>query len=95
MKRTALVLMTVWMSASLGGGNVKLAIAQVDSSLRERIIDNPDPGQPNYVLAGQNANLQYWKNADGAVGQALYRSADETVSVRTFYDEARGLPRKI
>ena len=46
-------------------------------------------------MAGQNASLQYWKNADGAVSQALYRSADETVSVRTFYDETTGLPRRI
>ena len=52
-------------------------------------------GKPDYVLAGQNASLQYWKNADSAVSQALYRSADETVSVRTFYDEATGLPRKV
>lgn len=52
---------------------------------------------PSYVIVGQNANLQYWKTPDGAVSQALYTSVgtSELVSVRVFYDETTGLPRKV
>ena len=92
MGRKALVLMLAAAVGILAGG---LHPIEADSSLRKRVADNPDPGQPDYILAGQNASLQYWKNADGSVSQALYRSADETVSVRTFYDEATALPRKV
>ena len=92
MRRNVLVLMLAAAVGILAGGPHSV---EADSSLRERVVENPDPGQPDYVLAGQNASLQYWKNADGAVSQALYRSADDTVSVRTFYDETTGLPRKV
>ena len=92
MRRNVLVLMLAAAVGILAGGPHPV---EADSSLRERVVDSPDPGQPDYVLAGQNANLQYWKNADGAVSQALYRSTDDTVSVRTFYDAATGLPRKV
>lgn len=92
MRRNVLVLMLAAAVGILAGGPHPV---EADSFLRERVVENPDPGQPDYVLAGQNASLQYWKNADGAVSQALYRSADDTVSVRTFYDETTGLPRKV
>ena len=82
-----------WWSSSSGGGDTQPI--ETDPSLRERVVENPDPGKPSYILTGQNASLQYWKNADGAVSQALYRSAAETVSVWTFYDETTGLPRKV
>ena len=62
--------------------------------LRERVIANPGPGEPSYVLAGPNASVQYWKDG-GDVTQGLYRSTDGSVSVRTFYDAATGLPRTI
>lgn len=82
-----------WRPSSSDGDD--MGPIQAGSPLREEVFENPDPGKPSYVLASRNATLQYWQNADGAVIQALYRSADETVSVRTFYDESTGLPRRI
>ena len=69
--------------------------ASVVFPLRIAMFEDPDPGRPSYVIAGQNASVQYWKNAEGAVSQALYRSADETVSVRIFFDETIGLPQTV
>ena len=65
------------------------------SPLRVAVFETPDPGKPSYVIAGQNASLQYWKTSDGAVSQALYMSADATESVRVFYDGVTGAARKV
>ena len=63
--------------------------------LREQVFDNPGPGKPNYVLAGDNAGLQYWFTPGGDVSQSLYEKADGTERVRTFYDSATGAPRTV
>ena len=34
--------------------------------LRVAVFENPGPGKPHYVIAGQNASLQYWKTPGGA-----------------------------
>ena len=60
------------------------------SSLREMVFDNPGSGQPSYMIAGENASLQYWMDQFGEVTQSLYKSADGTESVRTFYDPMTG-----
>ena len=60
------------------------------SSLREMVFDNPGSGQPSYMVAGENASLQYWMDQFGEVTQSLYKSADGTESVRTFYDPMTG-----
>ena len=59
------------------------------------VFENPGPGQPGYVIAGDNASLQYWFTPSGDVSQALYEKADGTERVRTFYDEVTGAPRTV
>ena len=73
---------------------VTVRAAQV-SALREMVFENPGPGQPGYVIAGDNASLQYWFTPSGDVSQALYEKADGTERVRTFYDEVTGAPRTV
>ena len=63
--------------------------------LREQVFDNPGPGKPNYVLAGDNAGLQYWFTPGGDVSQSLYEKADGTERVRSFYDAATGAARTV
>ena len=70
-------------------------MASAALSLRVAGFETPEPGKPSYVIAGQNASLQYWKTPDGGVSQMLYTSADGTESARVFYDEATGLPRQV
>ena len=65
------------------------------SALRAEYFENPAPGKPNYVMAGNNASLQYWTDPDGTVGQAVYESADGAHRVRVFYDEETELPRAV
>ena len=65
------------------------------SALREMVFQNPSPGQPSYVIAGDNAGLQYWMDPSGTVQQSLYESADGTQRVRTFYDTETDAPRTV
>ena len=74
---------------------VTVRAAPASSGLREMVFQNPSPGRPTYVIAGDNAGLQYWMDASGAVQQSLYESADGTQRVRTFYDETTGRPRTV
>ena len=76
-----------WRAASAGSGS--------KNPLREQVFDNPAPGKPNYVIAGDNASLQYWFTPDGDVSQSLYEKADGTERVRTFYDTATGAARTV
>ena len=69
--------------------------APAPSGLREMVFQNPRPGQPSYVIAGDNAGLQYWMDASGTVSQALYEKADGTERVRIFYDEQTEAPRTV
>ena len=39
-----------WRSSSSGGDDIQPI--EADASLREEVVDNPDPGKPDYVLAG-------------------------------------------
>ena len=81
-----------WRSSSSDGNDVRPI--EADPPLRERVVDNPDPGKPGYILAGQNASLQYWKTLDGAVSQrSTGRPANRVRAA--FYDETTGLPRLI
>ena len=63
--------------------------------LREQVFANPGPGQPSYVVAGDNAGLQFWMHPGGTVRQSLYESTDGMERVRIFYDEATDLPRAV
>ena len=74
---------------------VTVRAAPVSSGLREMVFANPGPGRPSYVIAGDNASLQYWMDPSGTVQQSLYESADGTQRVRTFYDEATDRPRTV
>ena len=74
---------------------VTVRAAPASSGLREMVFENPGPGQPTYVIAGDNAGLQYWMDPSGTVSQALYEKADGTERVRIFYDEATGVPRTV
>ena len=76
-----------WRAASAGSGS--------KNPLREQVFDNPGPGKPNYVIAGDNAGLQYWFTPGGDVSQSLYEKADGTERVRTFYDTATGAARTV
>ena len=58
--------------------------------LREMVFDNPGPKEPSYVIAGNNASLQYWTDQFGEVSQSLYESANGREVVRTFYDPVTG-----
>ena len=64
-------------------------------ALREQIFDNPNPARPSYAIAGDNAGLQYWMDASGAVSQSLYEKADGTERVRIHYNKATGAPRTV
>ena len=64
-------------------------------ALRERVFDSPVQGEPGYLIAGDNASVQYWMNSSGEVSQSLYRSADGTASVRTFNDALTGQPTTV
>ena len=74
---------------------VTVRAAPASSGLREMVFQNPGPRQPNYVIVGDNAGLQYWTDPDGAVSQMLYEKADGTQRVRIFYDGATGTPRTV
>ena len=74
---------------------VTVRAAPASSGLREMVFQNPGPGEPSYVIAGDNASIQYWTELSGAVKQTLYEKADGTQRVRTFYDEATGTPRTV
>ena len=76
-----------WRAAFVGSGPTK--------PLREQVFDNPTPGQPSCVIAGDNASLQYWIDPSGTVQQSLYESVDGTQRVRTFYGEGTELPRVV
>ena len=74
---------------------VTVHAASASSALREMVFQNPSPGQPSYVIAGDNAGLQYWFTPSGDVSQALHEKADGTERIRTFYDEVTGAPRTV
>ena len=76
-----------WRSASVESGPT--------NPLREQVFDNPAPGQPAYVITGDNASLQYWTGPAGTVSQTLYENADGTERVRIFYDDATGAPQTV
>ena len=54
---------------------VTIRATPASSALREMVFQNPSPGQPSYVIAGDNASLQYWMDPSGTVQQSLYESA--------------------
>lgn len=74
---------------------ITVRAAPASSGLREMVFQNPGPGQPTYVIAGDNAGLQYWTTPSGTVSQGLYEKADGTERVRIFYDEESGVSRTV
>ena len=74
---------------------VTVRAAPAAAGLRAELFHNPAPGKPNYVMAGDNASLQYWTEPDGRVSQAVYESADGAHRVRVFYDEETELPQAV
>lgn len=87
-----------WQTAprtSCGNDSAALVGSSDETGLRETVFDDPNPGEPAYVLAGPNASIWYW-TTDDAVTQSLYvyASTDGSVSVRTFHD-ADELPHKV
>ena len=80
-------------AVSCGNSDTSLVGSSGESGLREAVFDDPDPGEPAYVLAGPKASVWYWMT-DDAVTQSLYVSTDGSASVRTFHD-ADGLPHKV
>ena len=78
-----------------GMDTVRLTVRAAASPLRAELFENPASGKPNYIIAGDNASLQYWTTPDGTVQQSLYESADGMHRVRVFYDEATELPQAV
>ena len=74
---------------------VTVHAASASSALRAELFENPAPGKPNYVIAGDSASLQYWAAPDGTVRQSLHQSTDGTHRTRVFFNDTTELPRVV
>jgi hypothetical protein len=86
------------LAACGGGGGGGGATAPSDSTAGITVAksDNSYSLEPTYVIAGDNATVQYWQDEySGATTQALYSSEVESVKTRVLYDTQTGMPTKI